>query len=131
MAAPAAAVIGGAITLWLALASADGLVADDYYRRGLEVNRMVAREETARRMGLEAEVERAGGLLRVRLAGDAPPALFAHLAHATRAGHDVRLRLVRATEGVYEAPLPELAPGRWRLVLEDPQRRWRIAREAL
>ncbi|MDW8468063.1 MAG: FixH family protein [Burkholderiales bacterium] len=129
MAAPAAAVLGGAVTIWLAFATADGLVADDYYRRGLAINRVLAREEAARRLGVRAEVERAGGRLRVRLAGDAPEALFAHLAHATRAGYDARLRLARTAEGVYEAPLADLAPGRWRLVLEDPQGRWRIAIE--
>jgi hypothetical protein len=30
MAAPAAAVVGGAVTLWLALATSDGLVAAAY-----------------------------------------------------------------------------------------------------
>lgn len=130
-AAPVAAVAAGAVTTWLAFATADGLVAEDYYRKGLAINRVLAREETARRFGVSAEVERARGLLRVRLSGDAPEALFAHLAHATRAGFDVRLRLARAREGVYEAPLADLAPGRWRLALEDPQGRWRIAKEDL
>lgn len=131
MAGPAAAIAAGAVTTWLAFATADGLVADDYYRKGLAINRVLAREEAARRLGISAEVERSGGVLRVRLAGDAPEALFAHLAHATRAGHDARLRLARAGEGVYEARLPELPPGRWRLALEDPQGRWRIAKEGL
>lgn len=131
MAGPAAAIAAGAVTTWLAFSTADGLVADDYYRKGLAINRVLAREEAARRLGIAAEVERAGGVLRVRLAGDAPEALFAHLAHATRAGYDTRLRLARAGEGVYEAGLPELPPGRWRLALEDPQGRWRIAKEGL
>lgn len=131
MAAPAAALAAGAVTIWLAFATADGLVADDYYRKGLAINRVLAREEAARRLGISADVERSGGVLRVRLAGDAPEALFAHLAHATRAGYDARLRLARAGEGVYQASLPELPPGRWRLALEDPQGRWRIAKEGL
>jgi hypothetical protein len=128
---PAAAIVAGAATIWLAAAGADGLVADDYYRRGLAINRVLAREEAARRLGLSASIERAGGMLRVRLAGDAPEAILAHLAHATRAGYDARLRLARAADGAYEARLPELPAGRWRLSLEDPQGRWRIAREGL
>jgi hypothetical protein len=67
----------------------------------------------------------------VRLEGASPEALFVHLAHATRAGYDARLRLVRKPEGWYEAALPELPPGRWRVAIEDPQGRWRIAKEGL
>jgi hypothetical protein len=56
--------------------------------------------------------------------------LFAHLAHATRAGHDMRLRLAPVREGVYQAELPPLPAGRWRIVIEDPQGTWRIAQGA-
>jgi hypothetical protein len=56
--------------------------------------------------------------------------LFAHLAHATRAGHDMRLRLAPVGEGVYQAELPPLPAGRWRIVIEDPQGTWRIAQGA-
>ncbi|RPI42555.1 MAG: hypothetical protein EHM59_17550, partial [Betaproteobacteria bacterium] len=38
MAAPAAAVLAGAVTLALAIQSYDGLVAEDYYKQGLAVN---------------------------------------------------------------------------------------------
>jgi len=65
----------------------------------------------------------------LHLRGDAPPAVFAQLVHATRAGHDVRLRLAPAPGGVYEAELPPLAAGHWRLVLEDPRGEWRVTRE--
>jgi hypothetical protein len=56
-----------------------------------------------------------------------PEALFAQLAHATRAGNDLRLRLAPAGANLYEAALPELAAGRWRLAIEDPRREWRVA----
>ena len=42
MAPPAAAVIAGAATVWIAVGSADGLVADDYYKRGLAINQVLA-----------------------------------------------------------------------------------------
>ena len=57
-------------------------------------------------------------------------ALFVHLAHSTRAGYDVRLRLPQTRPGVYEAALPELPAGRWRIVIEDPRGTWRILKEA-
>jgi hypothetical protein len=131
MAAPAAAVVAGAITVWLAVGSADGLVAEDYYKQGLAINQVLALEENARRLGVRARAEVREGHLRVSLAGAAPEAVFAQLAHATRAGHDQRLRLARAAPGVYQAELPALAAGRWRVVLEDPRREWRVVQEGL
>jgi hypothetical protein len=133
MAAPAAAIVGGAITIYLAMASADGLVADDYYRQGLAINRELRRDQAARDLGIAASVEAFNGVLRVRLEGRAAPpeALFAKLVHATRSGHDLRLRLARVTPGIYEAGLPQLPAGKWRVVLEDPRGEWRVVKEGL
>ncbi len=131
MAGPAAVLVAGAVTIWLAVASSDGLVADDYYRRGLGINQELGRERFAAERGIEARVRREGGRLRVELKGAAPEALFARLVHATRSGNDQRLRLVRAGGSVYQAELPALAEGRWRLVLEDPRGEWRIVKEGL
>ena len=131
MSGPAAVVVAGAATFWIAFDSADGLVADDYYKRGLAINQVLGREENARRLGVRARIESAHGRLRVALAGAAQEALFAQLAHATRAGHDVRLRLALLAPGVYEAELPPLAAGRWSVVLEDPRREWRVVQEGL
>jgi hypothetical protein len=129
MSGPAAVVLAGSVTTWIAFATADGLVADDYYRRGLAINRVLAREETARRLGLSAEVRFEPRKLVVHLHGESPEALFANLAHATRAGHDMRLRLARTDSGAYEAALPPLPPGHWHVVLEEPRGTWRIAKE--
>lgn len=41
---PATAIVAGFITLWLAITSYDGLVADDYYKQGLAINQTLARE---------------------------------------------------------------------------------------
>ena len=131
MSGPAAVIVAGAATIWIAVSSADGLVADDYYKRGLDINQVLAREENARRLGVRASIEAAHGRLRVTLAGAAPQALFAQLAHATRAGHDVRLRLAPVAPGLYEAELPLLPAGRWSVVLEDPRREWRVVQEGL
>ena len=133
MAGPAAVVVAGAVTAWLAVSSADGLVADDYYRRGLAINQEIRRDQAVLDLGIAADVETRDGVLRVRLTGGraAPEALFAMLVHATRAGYDQRLRLARVGPGIYEAALPELPRGRWRLLLEDPRREWRIVKEGL
>jgi hypothetical protein len=130
MAGPAAVIVAGVVTVWLAVSSADGLVAEDYYKQGLAINRVIEREQAARQLGLTAQLEPAAGRLLLSLSGASgahPPALFVQLAHATRAGHDLRLRLARVTDGRYEGALPPLPPGRWRVSIEDPQASWRIA----
>ena len=125
MAPPAAAVLAGIATLWIAVVGADGLVAEDDYRQGLGINKVIAREERARTLGIAAQIEMGEGRIRVRLDGAAPEALFAHLAHRTRAGYDQRLRLARVADA-YEAEVAPLAPGGWRVSIEDPQGRWRL-----
>jgi hypothetical protein len=129
MSGPAAVLVAGAWTMWIAFASSDGLVAEDYYKQGLAINKVIAREQAAQQLGISALVFREEKLLRIELKGEQPPALFAHLAHGTRSGHDLRLRLARTAAGAYEAELPALPAGRWRIAIEDPQSRWRIAKE--
>lgn len=129
MAGPATVVLAGAATIWIAFASSDGLVADDYYKRGLAINQVIHREEAAARYGVTVRVEPSPGRIRVRVAGGMrpPEALFVQLAHATRADNDIRLRLAPTAENVYEAELPVLPAGRWRFSIEDPRREWRVA----
>lgn len=155
MAGPAAVIVAGAVTTWLAVVSFDGLVADDYYRRGLAINQELRRDQAALDRGITAAVEKREGVLRVRLSwgqshfstgqpGNAtalagkvtltpmePEVLFVRLVHPTRAGHDQRLRLARIAPGIYETALPALPAGRWQAVIEDPRGEWRIVREGL
>jgi hypothetical protein len=121
--------VAGAATTWIAFASADGLVAEDYYKQGMGINRRLAREEVAQKRGISARMSIQATSIRVELQGTAPEALFVHLAHATRAGHDIRLRLVAGTDGVYAAELPPLPAGRWHAVIEDARGTWRIVQE--
>lgn len=131
MAGPAAVIVAGAVTVWLAVSTSDGLVADDYYKRGLAINQDLKRDQRAAQRGIEARVTRERALLRVDLAGAAPEAVFAQLVHPTRAGYDQRLRMARVAPGVYEAELPPLPRGHWRLILQDPRGEWRIVKEGL
>jgi len=126
---PATVLVAGAITMWLAFTTADGLVADDYYKQGLAVNKRLAREDAAKALGISASVALGSNRIHVDLKGAAPDALFVHMAHATRAGHDMRLRLTPVAPGAYEAELSGLPRGHWRVVIEDPRGSWRIARE--
>lgn len=129
MAGPATVIVAGVITTWIAFATFDGLVADDYYRQGRAINQELKRTQRATELGLAAGVVMGEGRLRVTLSGAKPEVLLAHLAHATRAGHDRHLRLAPTGGGAYEAAVPPLPAGRWKLILEDPHRQWRIAKD--
>ena len=130
MSGPAVVLVAGAVTMWIAFASADGVVAGDYYKRGLAINQDLQREQRAEQRSIRAEVKLESKKIRVRLSGAAPEALFGQLVHATRAGHDQRLRFEKVAPGTYETAMPALPAGRWRLVLEDPRREWRLVQEA-
>lgn len=124
--------MAGAITILLAVWSDDGLVADDYYRRGLAINQTLARDQLAARLGLRASVRvTASGLVQVRLEGDAtPPAgLVLRLIHPTRAGEDRLLALSRTAPGIYRATRVPLPSGRRNVVLEDDAKTWRLTGE--
>jgi len=129
---PALVVVAGVYTLWLAVASNDGLVADDYYKRGLAINQVFTRERAAEVAGYEARLmfTADGGRARVLLTGrELPAALKLRLVHPTRAGMDYTARLSSAGNGVYEGVVEALGAGRWQVVLEDEQSLWRLSGE--
>ena len=54
---PLLAVVGGIITFILAINSNDGLVVDDYYKQGLEINRTLERDQNAANYELDADIQ--------------------------------------------------------------------------
>jgi len=127
MIGPAVVVVAGCATLWLALRSDDGLVADDYYRRGLAVNQTLNRAARSTALGLSAEVSvEANGDCTVALrARDAlPAAVRLRLIHPTRAGHDRSVQLVVGPDRRFHGRLPDFAPGRWLVTVEGDD--WRL-----
>lgn len=132
---PASAVVMGVVMLVLSVESYDGLVADDYYRRGLEINRAVERARAAATLGLEARVEIDPGTATVRATLTAtdprfqpPDTVALRLSHATRAARDIVVDLTHGGGGRYVQRLPELdgglPSGRWYLRLETDA--WRV-----
>lgn len=131
MAGPAAVVAAGAYTTLLAVRTSDGLVADDYYKQGLAINRSLARDEQARRGGITATAQFGeGGSVRVSLA-QAPEAggLRLQLQHPTRAGLDQAIALRPLAPGLWEGRLAAHPPGRWRLQLDSADAGWRVVGE--
>jgi len=73
-AGPALVVVASLVTAWLAMTHADGLVADDYYRLGLTINRRLAPLAAAPAIPDATLVVAADGAVRVEFEGGAPPA---------------------------------------------------------
>jgi hypothetical protein len=139
---PLAAVIGGIVTIVLAVRSDDGMVVADYYKRGLAINAELSRSRRAAELGLSAEIvangEAAGDGVHVRVRALQPlppePTLRIRLVHPGRSGADriaVLARVAAEADGLgaeYRGAWGEAAelhaPVAWRVVLEG--REWRL-----
>ena len=131
IAGPAIVVVAGIATIWIAIVTDDGVVADDYYKRGLAINQAIDRAEKARALGVRATVDVEGdGRVAVSLASAdgaaeaAPAALRVRFVHPTRAGEDRVALLPASGAGRYEGRVVPLADGRWRVIVETDH--WRL-----
>ncbi len=128
MAGPAAVIVAGTVTVWLAISRPDNLVSDDYYKRGLLVERRLERDAAATRMGLAATLswDAAGGVLNVDMSKPPEsrqlPKLL--LRHAVRAKLDRGVALAETGDGRYQGVLRDLPAGRWDVILETEA--WRL-----
>lgn len=128
---PTTAVVAGIVTVVLAVKSDDGLVADDYYKEGMAINRTLARDRAASALGLSAELSARGESIQLRLrqtaAGDTPGALRLSMSHPTRPDLDLRVTLVRDGKGGYVGRLEGIGAVRYRVILEPENGAWRLA----
>ena len=146
---PLTAVVAGFITLYLAIISDTGLVADDYYKKGLAINTDLGRYQRAQEMGLWAEIEllplgassvgEAGERqadITVRLHStkvDSVPELAMRLAlvHPTMEDQDQNVDLLAAKDGVYRARIDMPGKGYWHVNLESAGSEWRLTGRSL
>jgi hypothetical protein len=129
MSGPAIVVVAGFATLYIAIANVDPLVIDQYYKEGLAINRVLARDHEAVSRGYRATifVNEERTFVKVQIAGEPrPDELRLHFAHPAKAALDREFTLKPVQAGVYQAPL-QLAPAkRWHIELEDATKQWRL-----
>ncbi|WP_371324702.1 FixH family protein [Dechloromonas sp. ZY10] len=130
IAGPALVVVAGAITVWLAVVSNDGLVVDDYYKQGLAVNQRLHRDQQASDLGMAADLMRSGANVRLLLTAgletQMPSEVAIKISHPTRAGQDQILRVTQEAPGFYSGKLTDEIAGRWLVTIEDPAAKWRL-----
>ena len=129
IAGPLIVVIAAFITAYIAWSTDDGVIAEDYYKRGLLINKSLARGARGAELGLGAIVHvGADGTVRVDLTGpagfEAPAAVTLRLVHATRAGHDRSAALARDADGAYRGRVDPPPAGRWLVSVETDT--WRL-----
>ncbi|MDR3213220.1 MAG: FixH family protein [Azoarcus sp.] len=120
---PAIAVVASISTWWVANASWDGLVSDDYYKEGLAVVKVIDRLERAREIGLSSRAQIRDGAIRAELFAapgvELPAELYLTIVHPTHSGFDQQVLLQRERDGAYVGEVAPLRAGRWRFQLEN------------
>jgi len=131
IAIPLSAVIVGAIMMTLSITTFDGLVEDDYYKKGKEINQVLARDEFALSNGVRADVriDDQTGIIVVDLQNSNdyvfPDQMGLSLLHPTQSKQDVKLLLSKGPDGRYYSELLHpLKDGRWYFRVSEPN--WRL-----
>jgi hypothetical protein len=131
IALPMSAVIGGMITIYLAVTTSDGLVVDDYYKRGKAINMDLARDVAAASHGLRARLDLDLARRRILVSLESrdnqhPAQVRFSLLHPTLPGHDQVIVLQPAAAGDgYAGTLQEVHDGNWYVQLEADD--WRLS----
>lgn len=129
IAIPFSAVVMGVVMITLAIQSYSGLVVDDYYKKGKQINRVLARDQFAHELGLAATVSLGDeGNIEIRfdpqvqyIPGDS---IELNLVHATKPGLDQTLLLEKSGTHLLRGNLDLQGEGRWNLYLQTAD--WRI-----
>lgn len=136
IAIPFSAVIMGIIMIWLAVESNDGLVADDYYKKGLEINRSLERDVEADELllGARLEIDNRAGLVNLYFdkgkLEHLPATARLKLQFATKDASDMEIELLRGQKNQYIGHLGKrLSKGKWYLELSDGS--WRLNSHAV
>lgn len=128
IAIPLSSVIYGTFFLIVSITSFDGMVVDDYYKVGKQINRELKRDKAALAHDLTAQVSVENKMVTVFLKTNpdysAPPALEVRFLYSTRADIDKETFVEQVSPGTYKGSIPELETGRWNVQIASDD--WRL-----
>ncbi|RKZ58181.1 MAG: hypothetical protein DRQ44_14965 [Gammaproteobacteria bacterium] len=123
---PFTAVIMGVVMIWLAVDTDDGLVADDYYKLGLEINDVISLDRKASELKLSAVIDfdSVGKVINLKfdkgLLESYPDTLQFSFQHATHANSDISVVLNHGIGDQYIGHLPQaISEGVWYFEVSD------------
>lgn len=126
---PFSAMVVGLTMFRVSWVTFDGLVVDDYYKKGLEINRSFERDKSALKYGLEGylQANSQSGALRLFLKAKEnyvfPEQLKISFLHRTRKGLD-QITTLQRQANVYIGNIAPLIDGLWEILLEGQD--WRL-----
>jgi hypothetical protein len=125
---PGSAVVAGFATLFIALRSGDRPLPESFHWEGARLDADFARARSAAALGIEVEFDARHGQCHVvvRHIPRDPAAINLLLTNGGDANLDRRLRLMRIAPGEYRAACAPIAPGRWRVTLDDDSGTWSV-----
>jgi len=129
---PATVVVASIITINLAVKSNDGLVTDNYYKKGLAIHRDADALEKARKLGVNAVFTVPGERKKLALSlasqnNLAFGKLQVDLRHPTRSQLDLSMTMKPVGPSTYESDLPDgLPPADWIIQLNAPESGWQL-----
>jgi len=125
---PASVVVAGISMVVIANRGADDLVADEYYKDGLAINRKLEKKERAEALGISATLEVSGGEIVVRTTGPVQSQqLQLLLSHPLESDRDFKVMIVQSLPGEYRGRLQATVAPRWHWALiKDGEQAWRL-----
>ena len=128
IAIPLSSVIYGTFFLIVSITTFDGMVVDDYYKVGKQINREFKRDRAALAHGLTAQLLVENKTVTVTTVSNqnytVPPALEISFIYSTRADIDKETFVELVSPGIYKGSIPKLETGRWNVQIASDD--WRL-----
>ncbi len=128
---PAAAVVAGIATVIIAVLTDDGLVDDNYYKKGLLINISKKLDQNAQtlKLGGYIRINSESGEIYLLMDSQVPEEdrdnLVVYLKHATRADVDQTIKITSRDNREFVGLNVKLKPGKWHIRVELPNQ-WRL-----
>jgi hypothetical protein len=128
---PAIVVVASIATAVIAFRGADTLVADNYYKEGLAINKTVSDIDAAKTANIHGSLVMEKGTLHLTVNADnaiTDNTLLLGFSHPLDNLQDQTVQLQKTGNGEYSGKMPALGNGKWYISLQSTQteRPWRV-----